>query len=158
MYFNKVAALLGTCSSSCAAVLSIQRSHRHHHFFLAYLSADRTRKTIVITILIKSVLSATFSPHISNLFFPSFSPSNSNHHSPPSFAGSNSLSSFVCKGPLLSSLRRALIRSATLNKEGKTERERERGRERESDMERQCSSGDVRVSINPERGAARAHD
>lgn len=54
--------------------------------------------------------------------FPSFPPSNSNHHSPPSLAGSNSLSSIVCKGPLLSSLRRALIRSATLNKEGKTER------------------------------------
>lgn len=62
------------------------------------------------------------------LFFP---PSNSNHHSPPSLAGSNSLSSFVCKGPLLSSLRRALIRSATLNKEGKTECKRERESESE---------------------------
>lgn len=62
--------------------------------------------------------------------FPSFPPSNSNHHSPPSLAGSNSLSSIVCKGPLLSSLRRALIRSATLNKEGKTERERGGGRQR----------------------------
>lgn len=62
--------------------------------------------------------------------FPSFPPSNCNHHSPPSLAGSNSLSSFVCKGPLLSSLRRALIRSATLNKEGKTGGEW-RGRETE---------------------------
>lgn len=108
------------------------RSHRHRRVFPPYLSADRTKKTIVITILLKCVLSATFSPHISNLsfFLPSFPPSNSNHHSPPSLAGSNSLSSFVCKGPLLSSLRRALIRSATLNKEGKTGRERE-GEERQ---------------------------
>lgn len=40
------------------------------------------------------------------------------------------LSSFVCKGPLLSSLREALIRSATMNKEGKRGRERERGDEK----------------------------
>lgn len=64
-------------------------------------------------------------------FFSLLFPSNSNHHSPPSLAGSNSLSSFVCKGPLLSSLRRALIRSATLNKEGKTEGETWKERERE---------------------------
>lgn len=68
-------------------------------------------------------------PHMSNLFPPLllFSTSNSNHNSPPLLAESNSLSFFVCKGPLLSSLRRALIRSATLNKEGKTEGERESG-------------------------------
>lgn len=83
-------------------------------------------------------------------FFPFFfSISNSNHHSPPSLPGSNSFSFFVCEGPLLSSLRRALIRSATLNKEGNTVRERE------SDMERQSSSGDIRMSINPARGAAK---
>lgn len=63
-------------------------------------------------------------PIQSNLISPLFlSPSNSNHHSPPLLAGSNSLSFFVCRGPLLSSLRRALIWSATLNKEGKMERE-----------------------------------
>lgn len=46
----------------------------------------------------------------------------SNHHSPPLLFGFNSLSSFICKGPLLSSLRKALIQSVMLNKEGKLER------------------------------------
>lgn len=102
------------------------RRHRHCccHLFLSYLSANHTSKTIAIIVLLKCVLSAIFSPQPS-----STSASNCNHHSPPLLAGSNSLSFFVCKGPLLSSLRRALIRSATLNKEGKMERKRGRGRE-----------------------------
>lgn len=87
---------------------------RRRRFFLTYLAADHMRKTIAIMVLLKCVLSAIFSPQPS-----STSASNSNHHSPPLLAGSNSLSFFVCKGPLLSSLRRALIRSATLNKEGR---------------------------------------
>lgn len=103
---------------------------RHRHFCVPYLAVDRTGKTMVITILLKCVLSATFPPltYLTS-FFPLllFSTSNSNHHSPPLLAESNSLSFFVCKGPLLSSLRGALIRSATLNKEGKTEGERESG-------------------------------
>lgn len=57
-----------------------------------------------------------------------FLPSYPNHHSPPSLAGSNSLSSLACKGPPLSSLRKALIRSATLNKERTRERGRDEGR------------------------------
>lgn len=87
---------------------------RRRRLLLTYLAADRMRKTIAIMVLLKCVLSAIFSPQPS-----STSASNSNHHSPPLLAGSNSLSFFVCKGPLLSSLRRALIRSATLNKEGR---------------------------------------
>lgn len=85
---------------------------RRRRLLLTYLAADRMRKTIAIIVLLKCVLSAIFSPQPS-----STSASDSNHHSPPLLAGSNSLSFFVCKGPLLSSLRRALIRSA--NKEGR---------------------------------------
>lgn len=95
---------------------------RRRRLFLAYLAGDRMRKTIAIMVLLKCVLSAIFSPQPS-----STSASNSNHHSPPLLAGSNSLSFFVCKGPLLSSLRRALIRSATLNKEGRMGGERAGG-------------------------------
>lgn len=118
------------------------RSHRRRHFFLAYLCAYRARKTIVITVLLKCVLSATFAHRTSNLpfFLPSFFPSNSNHHSPPSLAGSNSLSSLVCKGPLLSSSRRALIRSATLNKEGGGERERVIWKDRAAEESFECQS------------------
>lgn len=125
---------------------------RHRHLLQSHLSADHTSKTIAIIVLLKCVLSAIFSPQPS-----STSASNSNHHSPPLLAGSNSLSFFVCKGPLLSSLRRALIRSATLNKEGRMERKRGRGggeREREASGRRR-SSGDIRVSINRVRAAAK---
>ena len=116
--------------------ISLCRSHKedncHYHFI----------KMCPISNIFPLTYLTTFFP-----FF--FSISNSNHHSPPSLPGSNSFSFFVCEGPLLSSLRRALIRSATLNKEGNTVRERE------SDMERQSSSGDIRMSINPARGAAK---
>lgn len=148
------------------------------HFCTPYLADDRERKTMVITILLKSVLSATFPPPppphthththspISNLPLPPcFPPPPILIIIPlryllsliPPFPPSPPFS--VCKGPLLSSLRRALIRSATLNKGGRrTEGERgSGGGEGESDTGRQSGGGgrDVRVSINRPREGLR---
>lgn len=149
----KVAKLGGTCGSASTAVpiyAEIAGATAAASFCHISLQITRGRQS-PLWLLLKCVLSAIFSPQP-----PSTSASNSNHHSPPLLAGSNSPSFFVCKGPLLSSLRRALIRSATLNKEGKMEREvGGRERERAKDTERQSSGGDIRVSINRARAAAK---